>query len=190
MKRSLLFGLCISIFPLSISKALSLTETHLPCWNIVADQVGVVVKDADFWIGHPQQSGSMPFLKISAGGKVIIKGQDKEYYLVLYREMLGYVKRDLIEVEKPVRKKEPEMEPEVQFQAKPVDTPAPARYANQYRVTKATSLRVSPDSQSRVLVRLPVDGVVTVLESSGRWWWKVRYGDREGWAKRALLNKE
>jgi hypothetical protein len=57
-------------------------------------------------------------------------------------------------------------------------------------VTQSTSLRVQPDSQSGVILRLRPDDRLEVLDDSGKWWWKVRHEGKTGWAKAALLRAE
>ncbi|MFT4667782.1 MAG: hypothetical protein ACI9XB_004756 [Gammaproteobacteria bacterium] len=59
-----------------------------------------------------------------------------------------------------------------------------------YIVTKATSLRVSGDSKSKILKRLQIGTGVSVLDSSGKYWWKVTYNNKVGWVKKQLLKIE
>ncbi len=68
----------------------------------------------------------------------------------------------------------------------PATKPAPLPEAV-YLVTKRTSLREQPDSQSQVISRLPVDTELRLIEKTNRWWWKVSRGGWEGYVKAALV---
>ena len=153
-------------------------------------QPGVLSRKADFWIGHPARSNAMPFLQVSAGAEVLVQDQEDEYYVVLYRNLRGYLPRHAVKMENAAVEKTPSSpekgRPEV-VNTKPAPAPAPA--SGLHTVSKETSLRAGPDSKARVLVRLPEGGQVKVLEDSGHWWWKVAYEGRTGWAKAALLKR-
>lgn len=56
-----------------------------------------------------------------------------------------------------------------------------------YLLTKATSLRTAPDSKARVMRRLQPKDQVEVLEMTNKWWWKVRFNGKTGYAKALLL---
>ena len=56
-----------------------------------------------------------------------------------------------------------------------------------FKVVKRTSLREEPNSKSRIILRFKVGDSVTVINTSGEWWWKVKYRSSEGWIKRRLL---
>lgn len=58
-----------------------------------------------------------------------------------------------------------------------------------YYMTESTSLRVGPHHTTDVILRLRPGYEVEVLEQTGRWWWKVRYQDRVGYAKSFLMER-
>ena len=61
---------------------------------------------------------------------------------------------------------------------------------NAYVITQKTSLREYGDSQAKVLKRLRVDEEVLVIESTGKYWWKVIHENEIGWVKKHLLKKK
>ncbi len=58
-----------------------------------------------------------------------------------------------------------------------------------YTLAQKTSLRESPDPQSKVLLRFRPGDEVKVLAASGEWWWKVTFKGKVGWVKKRLLLK-
>lgn len=163
---------------------------------------GVVLQEATLWVGHPKEKTAMAFLKIAEGTTVLILGLDNGYYRVDHKEIIGYVEEKLVKVIEPLapaggnpaaRPAEappaPAVKPattEARPHAIPPQPPAPGAYI----VTRETSLRAAPDHRSKVIVRLPEGGEVSFLERTGRYWWKVQYKGRTGWAKCALLEKK
>ena len=159
-----------------------------------AKEFGVIIEDANFWIGPPDEKASMPLLKISAGKTVELKGKHKDFLKIQYRDLLGYVESKMVQkIEKEEIRSE-SLENVPLTEEPPVKkaklASKPLIESNKYTITKETSLRKAPDSKARVLVRLKVGSKLQVLDSSGKWWWKVNYKGREGWAKRALLKNE
>lgn len=60
---------------------------------------------------------------------------------------------------------------------------------NHYILTDETSLREGASSKTRVLLRFKPGDNVDVIDSSDNWWWKVKFKDKIGWVKKALLKK-
>ena len=56
-----------------------------------------------------------------------------------------------------------------------------------YLLTDATSLREGPDHTTHVLLRFVPGNQVKVLEKTNKFWWKVTYKNKIGYAKAALL---
>ncbi len=56
-----------------------------------------------------------------------------------------------------------------------------------YEITLETSLRESPASKSKVIIRLKEGIEVSVLEKTNRYWWMVDYDGKIGYCKAALL---
>ena len=144
----------------------------------LGDEYGVVIKPATFWIGPPNRENAMPFLRIPKGTHVRIIEEEGDYYRVNHKDLIGYVERKLVQ-----KLGESNAAPE----RAPAHTNPSSPF---YLVETATSLRETPDSKAPVLLRLPAQGRVEVLEKSEKYWWKVRYKDKTGWAKAALLNPE
>jgi SH3-like domain-containing protein len=148
------------------------------------DEYGIVLKPATFWIGPPDKENAMAFLRIPQGTQVRIIEEEGDYYRINHKDLIGYVERKLVQKldENGAAKETPA----------PVNPPipSPSHTSPFYLVTTATSLRDSPDSQASVLLRLPPEGRVELLEKTDKYWWKVRYKEKTGWAKAALLNAE
>jgi len=147
------------------------------------EQEGIIRETAAFWIGMPDDINSMPFLNIAPGTKVQVLGSQKSYYRVKHKSLIGFVEHRFVKLV------DPDQPEEAIPEAVEVST-LTEKGSAQYRVTKATSLRVQPDSQSRVILRLQPDYRLEVLDDSRKWWWKVRYQGRTGWAKAALLDRD
>ncbi|MBK8490691.1 MAG: SH3 domain-containing protein [Saprospirales bacterium] len=159
------------------------------------EEFGVLLKSTTFWIGTPEEEGAMAYLKIPQGTKVKILSEEGKYYRINHKDLIGYVES------KSVRKVIPGSEdpsPTVSKPAPPAHekpkTVKPSLPSSSgtgyYRVMDRTSLREGPDSDATVLLRLPEGDRVEVLESSGKYWWKVKYKTTTGWAKAALLREE
>ena len=141
----------------------------------------------------------MPFLKIPKGTKVQLLELEKEFYKIQHRNMVGYVKKDLVKVVESESETVPE-EPEVVSQsgevipdhraAEPEKEAYPTVGEPRYSLTTATSLRKEPHSKSRVILRFQPGDQVQVLEAVDTHWWKVKYRGQVGWAKRSLLKRE
>lgn len=56
-----------------------------------------------------------------------------------------------------------------------------------YRLIQKTSLRTGPGSEYGVILRFDTSDRVTVIDNSGKWWWKVMYNGNIGWVKSRLL---
>lgn len=56
-----------------------------------------------------------------------------------------------------------------------------------YSLTDATSLRTSPSSKSKVILRFRKGNLVTLISNYDEWWCKVEYNGRIGYVKRRLL---
>jgi len=149
-----------------------------------AEEFGIVLQAATFWIGLPERENALAYLKIPEGTLVKILEEEGLYFRINHKDLIGYVEQKAV-------KKVPdavEMSPEPPVAVSP--PPAEKPGAGAYSVTQETSLREDPDSQSRVLYRLPAGGKVDVLEATGKWWWKASYKGKTGWVKCALLRKE
>jgi len=67
---------------------------------------------------------------------------------------------------------------------------SPAIKSDNYVVTKATSLRALPDSQSGVLKRIAASDQVKAIDcGSNEFWCKVIHNGKKGWVKKHLLEK-
>ena len=149
----------------------------------INEQEGIVQRTTAFWIGMPDNDNAMPFLNIAAGTKIQILGSEKAYYRVKHKSLIGFVEQRNVKIVDPDH-------PEAAMPKAVEVNELTEKGSNAYRVTKATSLRVQPDSRARVLLRLQAEDRLEVLDDSGRWWWRVRYKDKLGWAKAALLEKQ
>lgn len=163
----------------------------------LAEEFGIVTQAATFWIGLPGKENALAYLKIPEGTLVKILEEEGIYYRINHKDLIGYVEQKLV-------KKVPDVVETMQETKVTDPTPPPAGKPaskiaavvqkdpgpGSYLVTQETSLRESPDSQARVLYRLPVDGRVEVLEAAGKYWWKAAYKGKTGWVKCALLLKE
>ena len=93
----------------------------------------------------------------------------------------------------------PETDPPSQTQAPTLteepqpDVPATSASGPQpsdYILTKRTSLREAPSSQSKVISRMPVGTELLLLERTSEWWWRVSMGGWEGYVKAHLLKNK
>lgn len=180
------------------------TKPPIKTPNMGEEQIGLIVKSATLWIGLPDEPNAMAFLKISEGTKVLILEHERGFYRINHKEVIGYVEQDKVKIVdlEPVDKEanaEVSTEPTKLVHAKvekntPNHTPNPkspkAAPLGDYQVTLETSLRAAPDHRSKVLTRLPVGGQVQFLERTDKYWWKVQYEGKTGWAKCALLKKQ
>lgn len=196
---SIICSLLLLLIPASLLSRDYTTGTSSPSTNFFFDDTGIILSSADFWIGIPDEQNAMPFLKIPEGTKVKILDLEKEFYKIEHRNMLGYVKKHLVKIvesESVIVREEPETttpEPETApvRQVKKSETKYyPPVGAPQYSVTRATSLRTEPNSQAKVILRFEPGDQVQVLESTGKYWWKVKFRGETGWAKSALLKKK
>lgn len=154
--------------------------------GLLEEKKGVVQKTTVFWIGFPEDANAMAFLKIPPGTEVEILGVEKEFFKIEHRSLIGFVEQEDVKLTAPAT---PEALTEEVQEPQTVNVTNRKAADNLYLVTKRTSLRTEPDSRAHVILRLPVDGQLKVLESSGKWWWKVRYKGKTGWAKAALLKR-
>lgn len=157
-----------------------------PAWGR-EEMIGVVVEPTVLYIGHPDRENAMAYLRIPQGTEVKIIGIEASYFKILHKELIGYVKskavKPLDEADEPAATPKPaEVQPRY-------DEPVAAR-SGYYTLTDETSLREGPDSKARVLARFDVGDRVEVLDDSGKYWWKVVFNGKTGWAKAALLRKE
>ncbi len=180
------------------------------------EPIGVLVENTSFWIGLPDDSNSIAFLKIPEGKEVKILGEHEDYFEVQYRHLEGYVAKSSVKLlpsssegqpaeEEPIVEAAREAEPKAEAASPKLRTkgaekngpattettskaPAPEK-SDVYRVTKETSLRTGPHHTHDVRLRLPVGGEVKLLEKTDIWWWKVEYEGKQGWAKKALLEQ-
>jgi len=60
---------------------------------------------------------------------------------------------------------------------------------DEYRITKATSLRELPDAKSSVMLRFKVDDEVVVIKEYDEWWSQVSFKNKIGFVKSRLLVK-
>ena len=160
------------------------------------EEFGVLLKSTTFWIGTPEEEGAMAYLKIPEGTKVKILSEEGKYYRVNHKDLIGYVESKVVKKIIPGEEDQPRAssKPAPPVHDKPATivkpSPPPPSGTGYYLVTTRTSLREGPDSDTAVLLRLPEGDRVEVLESSGKYWWKVRYKTTTGWAKAALLREE
>ena len=209
--KKLIYSICLLLaasFAFANSRTIlkSTFETKPPIkiLNSGEEQIGLIVKAATLWIGLPDGPNAMAFLKISEGTKVLVLEQERGFYRINHREVIGYVEQDKVKIVTPepaVKEDNAEarIEPPKLVHAKVEKntsnhTPTPkttkATPLGDYQVTLETSLRAAPDHRSKVLTRLPVGGQVQFLERTDKYWWKVRYEGKTGWAKCALLKKQ
>lgn len=59
-----------------------------------------------------------------------------------------------------------------------------------YSLTGSTSLRTGPDHSKSIILRFRTDDEVELLEKTNNYWWKVKYGDLEGFVKATYLVKK
>ena len=160
--------------------------------SVLEDPYGVVTQATTLWIGVPGTADAMAFLRIPEGTQVRILEDASKYYKIAHNELIGYVDRSHIQ---PAGTKNIALSAsEANPQAKPTltkkESPKPTYSASSsYVVTQVTSLRTGPDSQNQVILRLPEGAGVEVLEKTGKYWWKVTYKGKTGWAKAALLQQ-
>lgn len=186
MKRilSLVGGLLLIALPTTVLLSLPPIPDPAPVVHPPDDeQEGIVQRTTAFWIGMPDEGNSMPFLNIAPGTKIIIMDREKDYYQVKHKNLIGFVEQRNVKIV------DPDNPEEAMPKAVEVNQ-LTERGSNRYRVTQSTSLRVRPDSQSGVILRLRPDDRLEVLDDSGKWWWKVRHEGKTGWAKAALLRAE
>lgn len=67
----------------------------------IKPQPGVLLGKADFWLGQPNQTGSMIYLRLSADTEIKVLGQIKDYYRVMHRGLIGYVEKDAVDMQEP-----------------------------------------------------------------------------------------
>lgn len=162
------------------------------------DDLGILIRAATFWIGLPEKPGAMAYLIVPEGTVVKILGEEGAYFRVNHKDLIGYLEQKLVQRVEPDLEPDPERPVNVEppfprtiSENRPAPYAAPMKASTDYFVvTEKTSLRESPDSQAEVLLRLSVDAKMEVLDSSGKYWWKVQYNGRTGWVKSALLRKE
>lgn len=162
------------------------------------DDLGILIRAATFWIGLPEKPGAMAYLIVPEGTVVKILGEEGAYFRVNHKDLIGYLEQELVQRMEPDLEPDPERPVNVEppfprtiSENRPAPYAAPMKARTGYFVvTEKTSLRESPDSQAEVLLRLSVDAKMEVLDSSGKYWWKVQYNGRTGWVKSALLRKE
>lgn len=166
--------------------------------NWLVEELGILLKSATFYIGIPEKSGAMAYLKIPEGTIVRILEAEGAYYRINHKDLIGYVEQKLVKKVPPAAEtaKESPTVGNVPPPQKPVPDKSPEptvakkSVSASYLVTEKTSLRADPDSEAEVLLRLPVDGKVIVLDNTGKYWWKASYNGKTGWVKCALLRKE
>ncbi|MCB0629679.1 MAG: SH3 domain-containing protein [Saprospiraceae bacterium] len=79
-------------------------------------------------------------------------------------------------------------EPEAGSVAPEVPAEPTARVeGNHYSLSHSTSLWQGPIHTSNVLAYLEAGEQVEVVKKTGKWWWKVRFGDQTGYVKAELL---
>lgn len=165
---------------------------------IPVDELGILIQAATFWIGLPEKPGAMAYLMVPEGTVVKILGEEGAYFRVNHKDLIGYLEQKMVKKVAPEEEAAPERPvtveppfPRTISETRPAPYAAPMKEkADFYLVTEKTSLRESPDSQAEVLLRLAVDAKLEVLDSTGKYWWKVVYNGRSGWVKSALLRKE
>lgn len=152
------------------------------------ERMGIVIEPTVLYIGHPERENAMPYLRIAQGTEVKIIGEDAPYFKIVHKELIGYVRSKAV---KPLEElDEPVASPPQAVEEKPrYSTPFFAE-SGYYTLTDETSLREGPDSKAKVLARFDAGDRVEVLDDSGKYWWKVVYNGKTGWAKAALLRKE
>lgn len=117
-------------------------------------------------------SSSAVLLKIPEGANVkVIDSSNNQWWLVHYKGRTGYARSSDLNYSNDV------------LVARSVSS------SNSRIVTKPTSFRKGPDSKTGVMLRFKAGDEVTVLDDSGKWWWKVSFQGKEGWVKRQLLEK-
>ncbi len=183
MKTSLT-ALCFILF-LTISGPGFTLGAESPIATVNEEDTGLILAAADFWINLPDEKNASPFLKITPGTKVKILAREKEYFRIEHRNLMGYVRKEHVKIlgDEPVPA-------EAAPNSGTSSPPGAGDITTRYVLTKATSLRSQPDSKASVLLRFAPGDKVEVLESTGKYWWKVRFRNRTGWAKSALLKKE
>jgi uncharacterized protein YgiM (DUF1202 family) len=150
------------------------------------DPYGIVIQVTTLWIGVPGTAEAMAFLRIPEGTQVRILEDASKYYKIAHNELIGYVDRSHVQ---PAGAKNATLTANVaKPQIQTTQSPKPTYSSSaSYVVTQATSLRTGPDSQNPVILRLPEGGGIEVLEKTEKYWWKVTYKGKTGWAKAALL---
>lgn len=59
-----------------------------------------------------------------------------------------------------------------------------------YIITQNTSLRLKPDSSSKVIRRMRVNEKIKVIEKTNKYWWKVNFNGKIGYVKKLLLKQK
>jgi uncharacterized protein YgiM (DUF1202 family) len=151
------------------------------------EKIGVVIEPTVLYIGHPERENAMPYLRIAQGTEVKIIGEEAPYFKIVHKELIGYVKSKAV---KPLDELDAPAAAPKEAEEKPHFTAPVAARSGYYTLTQETSLREGPDSKAKVLARFDAGDQVEVLDDSGKYWWKVLYNGKTGWAKAALLRKE
>lgn len=164
------------------------TSIHAaPASRAGEERIGIVIEPTVLYIGHPERENAMPYLRIAQGTEVKIIGEEAPYFKIVHKELIGYVKSKAV---KPLEElDEPVVTPQT-AEEKPRYAELAAFQSGHYSLIQETSLREEPDSKARVLARFDAGDRVEVLDDSGKYWWKVVYNGKTGWAKAALLRKE
>ncbi|MFZ2900140.1 MAG: SH3 domain-containing protein [Saprospiraceae bacterium] len=151
------------------------------------ERIGIVIEPTVLYIGHPERENAMPYLRIAQGTEVKIIGEEAPYFKIVHKELIGYVKSKAV---KPLEELDEPVAAPRAVEEKPRYVAPVAAESGYYTLTEETSLREGPDSKARVMARFDPGDRVEVLDDSGKYWWKVVYNGKTGWAKAALLRKE
>jgi hypothetical protein len=159
----------------------------VPASRAGEERIGIVIEPTVLYIGHPERENAMPYLRIAQGTEVKIIGEEAPFFKIVHKELIGYVSSKTV---KPLDELDTPAAAPRESEEKPHFTAPVAAGSGDYTLTQETSLREGPDSKARVLARFDAGDRVEVLDDSGKYWWKVVYNGKTGWAKAALLRKE
>jgi len=66
---------------------------------------GVLLEKADFWIGLPNKTTSLVYLRLAEKTEIKVLGTVEGYFEVMHRGLIGYVEKTIVDVQQPPKEK-------------------------------------------------------------------------------------